>query len=125
MKKVNLLEGVDLTTLPKFYETEGLDSDEKLAQVKIFNPGGCQTWYLIEFDAETREAYGYVDFGYYPEYGYFSIAELEAQTMESNIIFGDRRTRFGFRLERDLNFKPTKMSEIIKKYKEKEEDNYE
>lgn len=86
-------------SIPKFYETEGVG--DKTCHVKLFNPSGVGTWYIVEYDEDTNEAFGYVELGYYPEMTYFSLTELERY-----------RGPLGIGVERDLNFKPTLWSEI-------------
>lgn len=90
----------DLTKfIPKLYETESVE--DKLCVVKLFNPNGVGTWYIVEYDYDTKDAFGYVDLEYYPELGYFNLTELEAF-----------KGKYGLGIERDLNFEPTKWSEI-------------
>ena len=88
--------------LPKLYGTEKIPLRDKVAQVKYFVPWGSWSWYGIEYDPSERLFYGYVD-GDYPEYGYFSLDELESV-----------KGPFGLKIERDYHFAPTKMSEIEK-----------
>ena len=38
-----------------------LGSGARVARVKLFDPSGGWTWYVAEYDAETRQAYGLVD----------------------------------------------------------------
>ena len=70
-----------------------------LARVKLFNPTGAGTWYISEYDPETRMAYGYADIQE-GEYGYISMAELV-----------DFRGQFGLPIERDLHWSPRPLSE--------------
>ena len=90
-------------SIPVFYETEGVE--DPICAVKLFNPCGAGTWYIIEYDEETNEAYGYVELGE-SELGYFSITELAAY-----------KGRFGLGIERDLYFEPTPLSLIKKEVK--------
>lgn len=94
-----LLTNELIRTIPKLYETEKIE--DKTILIKLFNPNGIGTWYIVEYDEESKEAFGYVDLGYYPELTYFSIPELEAY-----------RGPLGIGIERDLNFIPTLYSEI-------------
>jgi len=73
--------------------------------VKYFNPTGAGTWYATEYDPNQRLFFGYVSiFGdMNDEWGYFSLDELESF-----------KGQFGLGIERDLYFKPTKFSEVIK-----------
>src|SRR3990167_2539185 len=68
--------------------------------IKLFNPTGAGTWYIAEYDPETRTAYGLADITD-AELGYFSMKEL--------VNF---RGRFGLPLERDLLWKPCPLSEV-------------
>lgn len=91
-------------TIPNLYETEKVQ--DKICHVKLFNPNGVGTWYIVELDKETNEAFGYVELGGYPELGYFSLTELEIY-----------RGPLGLGIERDLYFRPTLWSEIEKTLK--------
>ncbi|MCK9471685.1 MAG: DUF2958 domain-containing protein [Bacilli bacterium] len=97
---MNLLTKELIKEIPKLYETENIE--DKICHVKLFNPYGVGTWYIVEYDEETKEAFGYVEIGSYPELTYFSLDELEAY----------RHSRFGLGIERDLHFKPKSWSEI-------------
>lgn len=89
--------------IPKLYETDGLSDEEKICVVKLFNPVGAGTWYIIEYDAKEKIAYGLVELGHYPELGYFSIKELE------NI-----KLPLGLKIERDKFWKPQTLSRVNK-----------
>ena len=86
--------------LPPLYATE--HTEDPVVQLKFFTPDGSWTWYLTEFDPEDRIAFGLVS-GHETELGYFSIDELESV-----------RGPAGLKIERDIWFEPTKMSEIRK-----------
>ena len=79
--------------LPALYTNEN-DPDPK-AIVKFFTPFADWTWYATEFDGKDT-FFGLVD-GFDKELGYFSLAELESM---------------GHKIERDLYFKPTLLSEL-------------
>ena len=83
--------------LPKLYSTE-YDPDPVVA-VKFFSPWSGWTWYGVEFDGHDL-FFGLVD-GYDREWGYFSLAELEA------VLVFDTPA-----VERDLNFEPAPLSQI-------------
>lgn len=83
--------------IPAFYQTEELSSEETMIQVKFFDSRGSWTWYIIEFDPETNQAFGLVD-GFEKELGYISITELESMP----------------RIERDLSFKPISLADLKK-----------
>jgi hypothetical protein len=72
---------------------------DPLARVRLFNPTGAGTWYIAEYDPETRTAYGLAVLDA-AELGYFSMAELVS-------FRGD----FGLPIERDLHWKPRRLSE--------------
>ena len=77
-----------------------LGTEDGIARVRLFNPTGIGTWYISEYDPETRTAFGLADLGY-PELGYFDMQEL--------IEF---RGRFGLPLERDLFWRPRLLTSI-------------
>jgi len=97
-------------TLPKLGSTEGTAGADKVAVVKYFFPAGRYTLYVVEGGQEGDD---FTFFGYCvsalgadcDEWGYASLAELR-----------DMKVR-GLKMERDLHFKPTKMSEIFKDMK--------
>lgn len=72
---------------------------DPLAQVKFFTPWSYWTWYGTEFDGEDL-FFGLV-YGFDCELGYFSLSELETA-----------RGPMGVRIERDLYFKPTPISQL-------------
>jgi len=83
--------------LPALHSSE--DVLDPVAQAKFFTPWTSWTWYAIEFDGKDL-FFGLVD-GLERELGYFSLSELES-------IEGPA----GLRIERDLYFEPTPMSEL-------------
>ena len=85
--------------LPPLYATEG--QDDPMVQVKFFTPDSNWTWYATEFDGEDI-FFGFV-VGHYPEFGYFSLREMEAV-----------RGPLGLPIERDLYFEPCPLSEAKK-----------
>lgn len=96
---MKLLTKVNTEELPRLYATE--NEEDPIAHVKIFNPYGIGTWYLTEYDPDTKEAFGLVNL-HEVELGYISMQELEDL----------RVTQWNFPLERDKSFKPTRISEI-------------
>ncbi len=76
--------------------------EDAVAKVKLFNPTGSGTWYIASYDPETGQAFGVAEI-FEKEYGYIDINELVAY-----------RGRFGLPIERDLSFKPIKLSEVAK-----------
>ena len=62
-------------TIPAPYKTDGQPDTERRVYAKFFDPTGSWTWYVLEYDPEYREFYGYV-VGIFNELGYFSLDEL-------------------------------------------------
>ena len=88
-----------IKNIPNLYETE--NKEEKLCYVKLFLADSSWTWYIIEIDKEDNNTcFGFVD-GVEQELGYFTLSELESV-----------KGLFGLKVERDRNFKPTKLSKI-------------
>ena len=83
--------------LPQLYSTE--QEKDPIARVKFFTPWTSWTWYATEFDGDDI-FFGLVD-GFERELGYFSLSELESVTGPA-----------GLRIERDLYFKPTPLSQL-------------
>ena len=79
--------------LPELYSNE--NKKDPKAVVKFFTPLSNWTWYATEFDGDDT-FFGLVD-GFDKELGYFSLAELES---------------LGPKIERDLWFSPTPLSEL-------------
>jgi len=80
---------------------------DQIVIAKFFNPTGIGYWFATEYDPKDRVFFGYVSlFGdHCDEWGPFSLKELE-----------DYKGKFGLGIERDLHFKETPSSEIIKEY---------
>jgi hypothetical protein len=85
--------------LPKLrvQENKGLDA---IVYVKFFTPDAHWSWYATEFDGEDI-FFGFVR-GDYPEFGTFSLSELE-----------QLRGGLGLPVERDRFFKPTPLRELV------------
>lgn len=88
--------------LPKLYETEEVELEDKVLQVKFFTPWSNWTWYGVEYNPEDKTFYGYVQ-GIENEWGYFNLGELE-----------EIKGAFGLGIERDMYFKPIKFKELKK-----------
>jgi len=82
--------------LPALYATENVKLGEKVAVAKFFTPASNWTWYAIEYDPEDQLFFGLVD-GHCPEFGYFSLEQLET---------------LGGAINRDLHFRPTKIKDL-------------
>ena len=88
-----------LNQIPKLYETE--DEIDPIAYVKVFIDSW--TWYITEFSIDKNICFGYVISPFGAELGYFSLEEIKS-------IKGT----LGIGVEKDLEFKPTRLS-VIKK----------
>ena len=79
---------------------------DPIVVAKFFNPCGSGTWFVTEFDPQTRNFFGYVSLfgGIDDEWGYFSLNELE------NV-----KLPLGLTIERDLYFEEKPISEYVKK----------
>ena len=75
------------------------NQSDPVVWVKFFTPDAHWTWYVIEFD-EQDLFFGLVE-GFEVELGYFSLTELKSV-----------RGPLGLRVERDIWFKPAKLSVI-------------
>lgn len=94
MISVALIPGNLLGKLPRINETEGIPYKDLMCVIRLFNPIGKETWYVIEYDPEKELAFGFVDLGGYPELGTFSLKELR-----------ELKLPFGLKIERDKNWK--------------------
>lgn len=95
----SLLTNIDLENIPKLYETEDVEIEDKIIHAKLFTPWTSWTWYVIEFDGENQ-CFGFVK-GLDAEFGYFSLRELES-------IEGP----FGLKVERDIYFEPMVVGDM-------------
>jgi len=86
--------------LPALYANEEVTDPVVIA--KFFTPWTSWTWYATEFDG-VDTFFGLV-VGHEIELGYFSLTELEFV-----------RGPGGLTVERDISFKPTKLSEVREK----------
>ncbi len=71
--------------------------------VRLFDPCGSASWYLLEYDRERKISFGYVTGLQTDEFGYASITELE----------GIERP-YGMTIELDLYFNSKRLSECLK-----------
>lgn len=95
---MNLLPKSIEKQLPELYATER--NPDPIAYVKFFTPDSGWTWYATEYDPETRTFFGLVS-GFEVELGYFTLDELKSV-----------RGSLGLPVERDLYWKPRRLSEI-------------
>ena len=77
------------------------NSDDVVAQVKLFSPYSNWTWFITEWEAETGLCFGLVE-GFDTEWGYFGLGELAETT-----VFGGVPA-----IERDLYWEPKTIGEI-------------
>ena len=77
-----------------------IGAEATIARIKLFDPTGGWTWYISEYDPETREAFGLVD-GFEKELGYFNMEEIV-----------NLRGRFGLPIERDLHWHSRPLAEL-------------
>lgn len=80
---------------------EAASQEDPLCRVKLFNPTGSGTWWLAGFDLKTGLAYGVS-----------RLFETEAGDIDMNELVAHRGL-MGLPIERDLWFKPTRMSELL------------
>jgi hypothetical protein len=89
--------------LPPLYSQE--HEEDPLVICKFFTPDSNWTWYVLEFDREDV-FFGWV-VGFEHELGYFRLSELVSV-----------RGPLGLSIERDLHFRPTKLS-VVKQLHER------
>jgi len=90
--------------LPPLYANENKKPEDIKIPVKLFNPVGSQTWYLTEYDPDSRLAFGYVTGMGSDELGYVSITEMESVVLP-----------FGLGIERDIHWdKTTTLASVMK-----------
>jgi len=95
---MRLLTKEILEKLPKLYSQENVRDPMIIA--KFYYPDFNWTWYAIEYDGKDQ-FYGLVD-GIEQELGYFSLTELLSN-----------KGKLGMAIERDLYFKPCRLSEVM------------
>ena len=96
---MKLLTAANRKALPALYSNEFVA--DPVAVVKFFSPIGAATWYATEFDGDDS-FFGVVDLGIgFPEAGYFSLSELTSIVLP-----------LGLKIERDMHFSPTPLSEL-------------
>ena len=87
----------------------GSQSEEKdpFVPAKFFNPCGAGTWFIYEYNPETKIAFAYVIGLGFDELGAVSIKELE----------NTRLPLQGLTIEKDLHFRPGRLSECCSSFK--------
>ena len=85
--------------LPRLYATE--EEEAPMAVAHLYAVWTDWDWYVVEYDPETRAAFGLVR-GFETEWGYFSVAELEGMNRGA-----------GFEvIERDSLFEPCPVADL-------------
>lgn len=85
--------------IPKLYNTE--DQKDPIIYCKLFIDSW--SWFITELSIDDDICFGYVISPFGSELGYFSINEIKKV-----------KGSLGLSVERDEQFKPTKLSEIKK-----------
>jgi len=88
-----------IAKIPRLYETEGIPLPEKIAHVKLFDPGSTWTWFVIEYD-RSDTCFGLV-VGHETEFGYFSLEELSSLRFCGTPV-----------IERDMYFRSTQIQDL-------------
>lgn len=96
----DLLPADIVGNIPKLAATS--DDPDPTLHIKLFTPDSGFTWYVAEYDPESRIGYGFV-IGPFPEWGTFSFDEIRKL-----------RGSLGLPVERDLHFSPCPSSQITK-----------
>ena len=86
-------------TLPKLYETEDIKTNNKILRVKYIAVNSSWEWYLVEYNKDTKIAFGYV-IGHEKEWGYFSLKEFQELNKD------------GLSIIRDKTFQPIEFMEL-------------
>ena len=91
-----------MSDLPRFRTTDADNLMDKKVYAHYFS--SSWDWFLFEYDAETRECYGFVN-GFMPELGYFSLDEMDELNKNPQ--------SFESLIERDLSFTETTLREVL------------
>ena len=94
-------------SIPKLYASENA-KETPLAVIKLFNPDGAWTYYILEWDGQDTIFGLATGMGYETELGYASLGEIRET----------RSAQLHLQMERDLWFKPTPVTEL-NEYQEK------
>lgn len=90
--------------LPKLYSTENIKVEDKVLKLRYVALGSTWEWYLVEYNPETKIAFGYVK-GLEDEWGYFSLKNFED-------INNDKNSKI--QIVRSKKFKPVKFKDLDK-----------
>jgi hypothetical protein len=96
VKLAQFRAALSLRGTPPLYSQDG-KGREATVYVKLFDPCGRATWFLLEWDGQEK-AFGYVTGLGCDEYGYVSLRELA-------LVPG----RFGIGIEIDTGFRPVAL----------------
>ena len=64
-----------LKKLPKIGATKGVDPADVKVPVKIMDPEGRDTWYVVEYNPTSNEAFGWIAVGR-PKLGSFNLQDI-------------------------------------------------
>ncbi len=92
--------------IPALYSQEKTEAKEKTVYARFFFAAGNWMWFAMEGKQEKDDFvfFGFV-IGFAEEWGYFTLNELQNINVE------------GFRVERDLHFKPAKFGDLMAKFR--------
>lgn len=88
-----------LTAMAAYPNRSQAEVEDPVVAAKLFALGASATWWLTEYDAQERIAFGYVTGMAFDEWGSVSIDELEALKLGPIA-----------RVEFDVNFRPMAFS---------------
>lgn len=113
--------------LEKQGDTSQMSMEKIMVIAKFFNPVGPQTWYLYDWDRDTRGRDGDTDefpprtdnlpnrLWVFANLGDPSFAECGTVLLSE---LENIKLRGGLRIERDIHFSPMPLSEVIRTIKE-------
>ena len=90
-----------LTAMAAYPDRSQAETEDPIVAAKLFLLGAAATWWLTEYDAQDRIAFGFVTGMFHDEWGSVSIDELEA------LQYGPIP-----RVEFDVNFRPMPFSKL-------------
>ena len=76
MRGVQTMKLMTVKLLKRFASKGYPGSENTIVLAHYFTPFNNWDWYALEYDPVDKRFFGYVK-GLYPEYGYFSLDELE------------------------------------------------
>ena len=81
-----------LNKIPAPNNTDQTPLEERICYVRFFHCLSNWTWFATEFDPATGIFFGWVD-GDFPEWGTFSLEEMESINIRGLILFNDEKLR--------------------------------